>query len=139
MNALSRAAALSAVLALSLPAPGAAQIVSQTHLLATMRQQISQGTISTVPIAALPRPQRRALLGEMTPRHSAALRDALDRAIVATDLRPNGVSSDQVTLAEYLQSMGIAPARVVAVTIATHVDRENPPVTVYYRDVAPRD
>jgi hypothetical protein len=137
MNALSRAAALSAVLALSLPAPGAAQVVSQTHLLATMRQQISQGTISTVPIAALPRPQRYALLREITPRRSAALRDALDRAIVATDTRPDGVSPDQVTLAEYLESMGIAPSRVVAVTIATHVDRENPPVTVYYRGPVP--
>jgi hypothetical protein len=138
MNGIARTAALTAVLTLGLPALASAQDPAQTQLLATMRQQIPQDTLSVVSVGALSRSDRIALLGRLTPRGAAALHDALGRATVATEDRPNGVSEDQVTLAEYLQGLGIDPARVVGVTIAMHVDRENPPVTVYYSGSPPR-
>jgi hypothetical protein len=105
----------------------------ETYALASLRQQIPQGTIAIVPIAGLGRDQRRMLIRELTPQREAALQNAISAATVATEDRPNGISEDQVTLAEYLTELGIDPAHVVAVTIATNVDRENPPVTVYYR------
>jgi hypothetical protein len=69
----------------------------------------------------------------LEPGRAAALQHALAEATVATEDRPNGISEDQVTLAEYLIGLGIDPAHVVAVTIGTNLDRENPPVTLYYR------
>jgi hypothetical protein len=138
MTALSRAAALSAALTLTFTAPALAQIFSQTLQLATMRQQIPESTITVAGIGQLQPALQRAMLREMTPRHAAALRAALDHAIVATEFRPNGVSEDQVTLAEYLQSLGIDPGLVVAVRIAPYIDRENPPITVFYRAPVPR-
>ena len=105
----------------------------ETYTLATMRQQIPQDTIAVVPIEGLDGVQRQMLLGDLTPPRAAALRNALSQAVVATEDRPNGISEDQETLADYLTSVGINPDRVVAVSIARNADRENPPVTVYYR------
>jgi type IV pilus biogenesis protein CpaD/CtpE len=145
MNVIARTAALSAALALGFPALACAQEIgdgsswagarvdSQTQQLATMRQQIPQDTIAAVSIRGLSREQRHALVGAITPERAAALLQALSRATVASNDRPDGASEDQISLADYLRSIGIDPARVVGVTIATNVDRENPPVTVYYR------
>jgi type IV pilus biogenesis protein CpaD/CtpE len=145
MNVIARTAALAAALALGFPALASAQDVGegaalagvrvdrQTQQLATMRQQIPQDTIAAVSIRGFSREQRDALVGALTPDRAAALRAALSRATVASNDRPNGASEDQISLADYLRSIGVDPARVVDVTIATNVNRENPPVTVYYR------
>lgn len=109
------------------------QLDRETYTLATLRQQIPQDTISIVPIEGLDRAERRTLLRGMNPRRAAALQHALSEATVATEDRPDGISEDQVTLAEYLIGLGIDPKHVLGVTIATNVDRENPPVVVYYR------
>jgi hypothetical protein len=147
MNHKVPAALLSALIAFGTPAIAAAEeqvspseanavalteLDRQTHVLMTLRQQIPQDTIAIVPIEGLDHAQRRMLL-HGDPRRAAALQRALSEATVATEDRPNGISEDQVTLAEYLIGLGIDPAHVVAVTIGTNVDRENPPVTVYYR------
>lgn len=105
----------------------------ETQALAAWRQQIPQGTIAIVPIEGLGHGQRRMLMRELTPQRAAALQSAISGATVATEDRPNGISEDQVTLADYLTELGIDPTHVVAVTIAKNVDRQNPPVTVYYR------
>jgi hypothetical protein len=109
------------------------QFDQETQSLATMRQQIPQDTITPVAIRWLDHAQRGVILSELSPLRAAALRHALSNAMVATEDRPNGASEDQVSLADYLTSIGIDPAKVVGVTIATNVNRANPPVTVYYR------
>jgi sulfur carrier protein ThiS len=112
------------------------RIDRETHVLATLRQEIPQDTIALLPISGLDGTQQEMLIDALTPVREAALQGALKNAVVASDDRPDGVGEDQVTLADYLTSVGIDPKRVVAVTVGMNVDRENPPVTIYYRENA---
>jgi sulfur carrier protein ThiS len=113
-----------------------ARIDRETHVLATLHQEIPQDTIALLPTSGLDGTQQEMLVDALTPAREAALQNALRNAVVASDDRPGGVDEDQVTLADYLTSVGIDPRRVVVVTVGMNVDRENPPVTIYYREKA---
>jgi hypothetical protein len=107
----------------------------ETQMLATMRNQIATQDIFAVPVAGLQlgAPARRTLARGMSSGRHATLEAALEKAIVASEDRTNGVSEDQNSLAEYLQHLGVDPNNVVAVDIDSTRDAQNPRVTVFYR------
>ena len=110
--------------------------VPQTARRLARTAAISQTSISLVPVrkGSLTDVQRQYLQGSSGSDAEAQLRDAMSKATVATLDRPNGVSEDQVTLADFVQEVGIDPKSVLGVTFrAVPDDPQNPNVTVYYR------
>ncbi len=112
-------------------------IPQSAHRLAGMAA-IAQSVISLVPVpsSSLTPSLRQHIAQSIRSGAHARLEDAMNKATVATLDRPNGVSEDQVTVAEYVQHQGIDPKDVIGVTFRTPPDdKANPNVTIFYRQV----
>ena len=106
----------------------------ETQSLAGLKNHIPSRDVLPIGVTGLSigAPERRTLVRTRTGSRHAALEAALSKATVANTDRPNGASPDQSSLAEYLQRRGVDPNKVVAVSVDSKTDAQNPHVTVFY-------